>query len=127
MERHGKSLGDVSHATKIDGDLRRPAPAETTHHPGARGHCCALDRDRGREVNNHLIRRAGAAFDPDVASEWQRDIEGPGSAVGLSRERALRDWGAGSDANVINVFFMLIGVRVEVKCGGIRDIAPGSV
>ena len=47
--------------------------------------------------------------------------------MGLSRERALRHWGAGSDANVINVFFVLTGVRVEVKSGGIRDIAPGSV
>ena len=33
----------------------------------------------------------------------------------------------GKYPHVVNVFFMLIGVRVEVKSGGIRDIAPGSV
>src|SRR5437879_6042215 len=123
MERHGKSLGDVGHATKIDGDLRRPAPAETTHHPGTRGHCCALDRDRGCEVNNHLIRRAGAAFDPHVASQWQRDIESAGCAMSLSREGALRHWGAGSDAYVINVLFVLASAGVEIVSGRIRHIA----
>ena len=37
MERHRDSL-NVGYATEIDGDLRRPAPAETAHHPGARSH-----------------------------------------------------------------------------------------
>src|SRR4029077_3154644 len=89
-----------------------------------------LDRDGGGEVNNHLIIVCGpaaAAFNPHITSEWQRDIEGPGSAVDLSRERALRHWGAGSDANVINVLFVLVPGRVEVESGRIRHVAPGIV
>ena len=88
-KRNRDSL-DVGHAIEIDGDLRRPVPAEIGHMPSTRSHHRAPDRDRAREVNDHLIRRAGAAFDSHVAGEWQRDIESTGSAVHLSRERALR-------------------------------------
>jgi hypothetical protein len=91
-ERNSDSL-DVDHASEIDGDLRRPAPAETAHAPGPRGHCCAADRDRACEVNNHLIIVCGpaaAGFDPDIASEWQVDVERAGCSVRLSRDYAGR-------------------------------------
>src|SRR5439155_11741384 len=88
MESDRNSLS-VSHATEIDRDLR-PADGETVHAARARGYCHTLDRDRGREVNYHLISRPGAAFDSHVASKRQRNIKGAGAAVHLSRERTLR-------------------------------------
>ena len=87
-ERNSDPL-DVGHASEIDRDLR-PARAETAHAPGARSRCRAADRDRVREVNDHLIivcSPAAPALHSDAATERQRDIEGSGCAVHLSRER----------------------------------------
>src|SRR5207302_9657115 len=70
---------------------------------------------------------AGAAFNSARPGQRHVDIERAGSVVSLSRYRALCHWCAGSDANVINVFFVLVPGRVEVKSGRIRDIAPSTV
>src|SRR4029077_1717916 len=64
----------------------------TAHAPSARRYCHTVDRDRGGEVNNHLIivcGSAAAAFDAHCPSEGQRNIKSAGSAVHLSRESAL--------------------------------------
>ena len=56
----------VGHTSEIDGDLRS-ARAEAADAPDTRGYCRAIGRDWGREVNDHLICRAVAAFDSHVA------------------------------------------------------------
>src|SRR6266446_6151941 len=91
MERDRNSL-DVGHASEIDRDLR-PAHAETAHAPTARGYCHTLNRDRVREVNDHLIIVCGSAattFPSLTASQRQRNIKGAGRAVALARSGARR-------------------------------------